>query len=184
MDAFRKLNTRLHLWYVGQSQSSQEHGFVGYARDERSKRQARTVERPINQVQQDALSPFSSRGLRGRGGVGLPTAVVTNYRKLSSLKIAQIYYIIVPEVTSPKGVSLGQNQGASRAVFLFGCSRGGPGFSPVQLSGVTHIPWLLAPFLHLQSQQWLAEPLSHYVILALTPLPPLPYLWTFVLTPR
>ena len=39
--------------------------------------------------------------------VCFPTAVVIIRHKLSSLKIAQIYYLIVLEVTSPKGVSLG-----------------------------------------------------------------------------
>lgn len=78
-----------------------------------------------------------------------PIATVTNDYKLRGLKHK---FIITPEVQSPEWFSLGSNQGVSRLV-LSGSSKGESVSSSFSASKVTGILWLMAPFLHLQSQQ-------------------------------
>lgn len=69
------------------------------------------------------------------------------------LKITQMYYLIVPRVRTLAGVSLGSNQGAAG----LSCFLEAPGENLfpciVQLLEAAYTPWLVAPFLDIQSQQ-------------------------------
>lgn len=93
----------------------------------------------------------------------LPIAAVTNYHKLSVLKHHNLFYHSRGQKS--EWVSLRQNQGVNRAVFLLETLRETPCLCLFQLLEATHTPGLMVP-----SSTSKASSISHVLLMT-------PFLW-------